>query len=181
MKKTAFLFSLLLISIASCSGNKTQQLQNATSNPDSLIGKNTYVNPNDGKTYTSEGAFKEYSPEGGVMPSSGNVRPVNIVLLTNQNELESIVGIDNLANFIKGADEVVKKELTNTKEAGRIMIQYTLYVHKKPDISLSYDGNFLKKDLQRVSDKLEKYSANNRIKRDSCIFQNIYEVNKNGK
>lgn len=53
MKQPLLYIALTLFT--SCTENNTSNQINATNNPDSLTGKNTYVNPVDGNTYYTNG------------------------------------------------------------------------------------------------------------------------------
>jgi len=178
MKQNPVIAGVLLSLLISCSENKPTEQSTATNNPDSLAGKSTYVNPVDNKSYTTDGQFKEYTPEGGVTRVEGPVQPLNVVLLTDQQLLPNIISIEKLADFIKGADTVVIKQLTPVKESGQVLIQYTLYANKKPTIGISYKGTIQPKDITAVSNKIEQYSDHIRTQRDSCIFQCIFGINE---
>jgi hypothetical protein len=181
MKQTIFYIVLALTLLSSCSENKTSKQNSATSNPDSLAGKSTYVNPADGKSYSTDGKFKEYNAEGGVKSESGPVQPLNVVLLTDQKKIPSIINIDKLADFIKGVDNIAIKELSSVKESGQFILQFTLYSDKKPKVKLSYKGDLKANDLNEVSQKVEQFSLDTRTDKDSCIFQSFYGVNEKHK
>jgi hypothetical protein len=178
MRQKTFYIGLALALITSCSENKTSKQNTVTGNPDSLAGKNTYVNPADGKTYYTNGKFKEYTPEGVVKSVSGPVQPLYGVLLTDQKTIRSIINIDKLANFMKGVDKIAIKELSSVKESGQFILQFTLYSDKKPKVDLSYKGELKTKDLNKLSGKVEQFSLDTRTEKDSCIFQSVYGVNE---
>jgi hypothetical protein len=179
MKQPLLYIALTLFT--SCTENNTSNQINATNNPDSLTGKNTYVNPVDGNTYYTNGEFKDYTPEGDIKPASGPIQLSNVVLLTEQNKIPDIIPVEKLANFIKGVDTVVIKELTGVKESGQIILQFTLYSDKKTMVQLSYNGDFKTKNLEGVSEKVKQFSLNTRTYKDSCIFQSLYSVNQEQK
>ena len=181
MRQTTFYIGLALTLLTSCFENKTSKQNTVTSNPDSLAGKSTYVNPADGKTYSTDGKYKEYTPEGGVKSVSGPVQPLNVVLLTDQKKIPSIINIDKLADFIKGVDNIAIKELSSVKESGQFILQFTLYSDKKPKVNLSYKGELKTKDLNELSQKVEQFSLDTRTEKDSCIFQSVYGVNEKEK
>jgi hypothetical protein len=180
MKQVLLTLAAAFAIFSSCSENKnnksTKQI-NATDNPDSLKGKNIYVNPVDNKTYETEGEFEEYHPDE-LKKYEGSVQPLNIVLLTDQNKIPLMIPIDTLAEFIKGADAIVMKQLASVKEKGQILVQFTLFANKKAKIGMSYKGDLKTKDLSAVSNKLEKYSSAIRTKYDSCVYQSIYGINE---
>jgi len=178
MKPTTLYVALALALLSSCAQNKTVTPITATSNPDSLAGKSTYVNPADGKTYTTDGEYKKYTPEDGVKTANGPVQPLNVVLLTEESKIPAIINIDKLADFIKGVDTVVIKNLTGIKESGQIILQFTLYADKKPKQTISFKGNFKSTNLNTLSQKVDQYSADTRTQKDSCIFQTVYGVNE---
>lgn len=179
MIQTTVYIALALALLSSCTeNNNNAKPTTATSNPDSLAGKSTYVNPADGKTYTTDGEYKKYTPEDGVKKVSGPVQPLNVVLLTDQSAIPAIINIDKLADFIKGVDNVVIKDLATVKDSGQIILQFTLYAHKKPGLVLSYKGNFKNVQLNELSQKVDLYGKDIRTQKDSCIFQSVYGVNE---
>jgi hypothetical protein len=177
MKQKSFILSILIALLISCSENKPANQNTATNDPDSLTGKSTYVNPVDNKAYTTEGEFKEYKPEGGVVPVEGPVQP-QIILLTDQDRIARSIDIEKLGYFIKGTNELVIKQLNEVKEKGKIIIQFTLYANKKATIGISYNGDIKTKDLTEVSKKVEQYSSSIRTQQDTCIFQCVYSINE---
>jgi hypothetical protein len=177
MKKALLVSVTLLTILSSYSENKPANQQLATNDPDSLTGKSTYVNPVDNKTYTTEGEFKEYQPERGVIPVDGPVQP-QIILLTDQEAIAGMIDIEKLANFIKGANEIVIKQLHTVKEKGQLIVQYTLHADKKAKFVISYNGDFKRKDLTEVSNKIEQYSNTITTQKDSCVFQCVYRINE---
>jgi len=172
-------FSLALV--ISCSENRASKQNSVTNNPDSLIGKKTYVNPVDGKSYTTDGEYKEYTPEGGVKTKSGPVQPLNVVLLTEQSKIPAIISIDELAEFIKGVDSVVIKQLSDVKDTGQIILQFTLFSDKKAKVAISYQGSIKTEHLNELSKKIEVFSFNIRTQKDSCVFQSVYGLNEGRK
>jgi hypothetical protein len=178
MRQITFYSGLALLVLISCSENKTSNQNAVTNNPDSLAGKSTYENPADGKTYSTDGKYKEYTPEDGVKPVSGPVQPLNVILLTDQNKIPGIISIDKLADFIKDIDNTVIKELAGVKEKGQIILQFTLYADKKPKVGLSYKGDLKTENLNKVSQKVEQSSLGIRTEKDSCMFQSHYGVNE---
>jgi hypothetical protein len=177
MKKALLVSGTLLAILFSCSENKAGNQQLATNDPDSLTGKRTYVNPVDNKTYTTEGEFQEYQPEGGVIPVDARVQP-KIVLLTDQEAIAGMIDIEKLANFIKGENEIVIKQFHTAKEKGQLIVQYTLHADEKAAFVISYNGDFKRKDLAEVSNKIEQYSNTIRTQKDSCVFQCVYSINE---
>ncbi|OQP53422.1 hypothetical protein A4H97_23530 [Niastella yeongjuensis] len=183
MKKASLALATILVILTSCKENKsTKETEStkqiiATDNPDSLIGKKAYVNPVDNKTYQTEGEFKEYHPDE-YKKYDGPVQPLQIILLTDQNKIPAMINIDTLADFIKGADDVVIKQLAAVKDTGEILVQFTLFANKKAGIRMSYKGNLKTKDLTLVSNKLEAYGSRIRTKNDSCILQGLYGINE---
>jgi hypothetical protein len=171
-----YLFGLVLTLFTSC-GEQTANNQNATNDPDSLNGKENYVNPVDGKTYSAKGGFTKYEPDGGVKPVSGTVKTLNIVLLTEQDKLERIIGVERLANFIKSMDTIVDREFAGVKEKGEILIQFTLYADKKPSTIISFSGNVDTLCLSKTANEIDRLSASARTLEDSCTYQSHYGVN----
>lgn len=150
----------------------------ATSNPDSLPGKDAYVNPIDKNTYVSEKGWKTYHPEGGVKWDAGSVQMEKIILLTDQQILPSLISIDSLGDYVNGIKAIVLKQLANVKEKGEVMIQYTLYAGKKPNIRLSYKGGLNEKPLFALKELIDAKSKSVRTVKDSCVFQVLYSVNE---
>jgi hypothetical protein len=179
-KHVQFIFITLLSLMYSCTDNKKSQLENATDDPNNLAGKNTYMNPVDGKIYSfSSTAVTSTSTKiNSDRFVNTNITPTSLVLLTSKSKIEGIIGFDKLASFVSSTDSVFIEELSSSKEIGKIIVQYTLYAHKKPEISLSYDGDFSNKTLQNVSDKLESFCTKQRTIKDTCVFQNVFEINK---
>lgn len=172
------LIIILFAIISSCTNNRTKETKTITEVADSLDGKDGYLNPVDNKIYIAERGFKEYNPEDGVRKYEGRVQPINIVLLTDQNELEKVITVQELSDFIGGADSIMMKELANVKDSGQILFQYSLYADKKAKIDLSFKGVFKNEDLNRVFQEIELYSDEIRTERDSFLFQCIYAVNE---
>lgn len=194
MKQT-FILSTLLVLLAACGEHPqpsgavsetsavTTATENgiataATSNPDSLPGKDAYVNPIDKNTYVSEKGWKTYHPEGGVKWDAGSVQMEKIILLTDQQILTSLISIDSLGDYVNGIRAIVLKQLANVKEKGEVMIQYTLYAGKKPNIRLSYKGSLQEQPLLALKDKIDVRSKDIRTMKDSCVFQVLYSVNE---
>lgn len=150
----------------------------ATSNPDSLPGKEAYANPIDKNTYVAEKGWKTYHPEGGVKWDAGSVQMEKIILLTDQQILPSLISIDSLGDYVNGIKTIVLKQLANVKEKGEVMIQYTLYAGKKPNIRLSYKGGLNEQPLFALKDLIDAKSRSVRTMKDSCVFQVLYSVNE---
>ena len=165
--------------ITSCTSDGLPNNKTVAADPDSLIGKNTYVNPADGITYSTDGEFVEYSPEDGIKKLNGSVQPSGLVLLTDQYELENIIDINYFIEIIKGIDAIVVDELASVKEQGKVVLQINLYTDRVTEIHLACEG-VNSDDLGGVYKTVEKYCKDIKTKRDSCIFQNIYILNSYG-
>ena len=176
--RSAISYLLLLLPAGcfmSCSENKTSNAQ-ATGNPDSLEGKQVYLNPADGKAYSSAGAFKSYGPEGGVVPQYGPAVLKKVILLTDEHTLEQVVDIDTLDHYFSVDSNTLSTVLKDYKKEGELLIQFTLYAGKKPQIIVSYDGDFDKATLQQVNDQLNRNCSYYRVRKDSCTYQALYHT-----
>ncbi|RAJ83285.1 hypothetical protein CLV59_103249 [Chitinophaga dinghuensis] len=169
------------LSIVACNASKSTNppidAVKTASEPDSLIGKNNYANPVDGKVYASSEKFKEYTPDGGTRKPKGPNYVKNVTLLTTQQEVPGIVSIDTLAEFIKGQEAFVLKNIQGIKTVGRLLIQFHLHHGAKPTVMVSYDGDFDKNQLQQLDADLRQYCVNHRTKKDSVVYQMLFMVN----
>ncbi len=179
--KQLIIITFLFAIFSSCSdGNSTEQ-ETITGNPDSIGGKRTYLNPVDNKAYVTEGEFETYTPDDGVKKLDGSVQPINIILLTDQNELEKVISVQDLSDFIGGVEDILINDFSSVKDSGQILFQFTLYSDKRAKTDLSYNGDFKNKDLNNVFQKIEQYGNDIRTQRDSCVFQCNYAVNEEQK
>jgi len=142
-----------------------------------LNGKSSYVNPVDGKVYSTDSGFKKYEPDAGIKPANGPVKTLNIVLLTDQNKLENIIGVKKLASFIKSTDSIVYSQFSEAKEKGEILVQFTLYSDKKPKVEVSFSGSIDTLYLRRAVTEINNRSSQARTLKDSCVYQSHYGVN----
>jgi hypothetical protein len=182
MRYFNILFSVLIgLSVIACNSSTTTKppidAAKTANDPDSLIGKNNYANPVDGKVYAGSGKFEEYTPEEGTPKPKGPNYLKNITLLTSQQELPAIISIDTLAAFIKGEEAVVLKEMNGITAVGRLLIQFNLYHATKPTVTLSYDGDFDKKQLSKLDASLHQYCDHHRTQKDSAVYQILFMVN----
>ena len=171
--KKLFHLTIATLLVTSCNTSTPS----VTNDPETLKGKNTYENPADGKVYSTDGEFVEYTPENGLKEVEGPVQPASVILLTNENELDRIIGFDPLVNFLNEVDEVVQETLGAVKEKGKIVIQFNLYSNKEPKLSLAFGGEIKSEDLDKVYKEIEAFCLETRTKEDSCIFQNVYIIN----
>jgi hypothetical protein len=65
-----------------------------------------YKNPVDGKAYVAPNGWVTYKPEGGVPERHERVRILNVRLLQDQEEMATRVAPEDLADYVKLANEV---------------------------------------------------------------------------
>lgn len=177
MKKSVWAI-LLLLGLSACRSTGSAGERDATNDPDSLTGKNTYVNPVDGKEYSTEGEFVEYIPEGGVKEQEGRVRSGGIILLTSESELSNMISVEELADFIKEVDALIVQELAEVEEQGKLVIQFTLHSEQASVISMGYEGELNEDELGTLFTQVEAFTQPFQVRQDSAVFQSVYYLNE---
>ncbi len=147
-----------------------------TSSPDSLEGKQVYLNPADGNTYSTPGAFKTYEPEGGITPQYGPAVLQKIILLTDERTLERVISIDTLTHYLDSDSNTLATVFKDYKQKGDLLIQFTLYDRKQPKITVSYDGSFDTIILRQLDNRLQRNCSYYRTNTDSCTYQTLYST-----
>ncbi|PSK92607.1 hypothetical protein [Taibaiella chishuiensis] len=175
--KTLLLCLCLPVSgLLSCSGNKTSGRAGITSNPDSLEGKQVYLNPADGNTYSTSGAFETYGPEGGTTPKYGPAVLQKIILLTDEPTMERVISIDTLDSYFDADSNTLAAVFKDYKQEGDLLIQFTLYAGKQPLIIVANNGNFDTAILRHLDNALQRNCSYYRTRMDSCTYQAFYRI-----
>lgn len=157
-------------------GNQDMKNNNLTNSPDDLSGKDTYVNPVDNKTYQTEGEWKEYTPEGKRI-GQGNVQTKQIILLTNENDIESRISVERLAEFIKNAEGIIYQEFNESDKKGELLIQFNINDTGIPKVSISLKDDVDEEITAQVDERLKEitgYATN----QDSVLFQLHISINE---
>lgn len=142
--------------------------------PSELSGKYIYINPVDGYTYESEGQWKTYNKKD-TPHIEGRILLKPIILLSNQNDMERIVGIERLASFIKLNESVIKKELSGIAGEGEVLIQFTLNTNTT-EIQMSFKGGLDSETLGNVLKELMIVCKHQTSFEDQYIYQLHYQI-----
>lgn len=165
---------ILFLGINACQ-NKDGNKNNITNSPDDLSGKNTYVNPVDNKTYQTKGGWKEYKSDE-KRTNRGNVETKQIILLTNENDIESRISVKNLADFIKEAENIIHQEFNKSDKKGELLIQFNINETGIPKVSISIKDDVDEKITTLVGKRLKKLKGY-ATKKDSVLFQLHTSIN----
>ncbi|RXM40515.1 hypothetical protein BOQ62_06050 [Chryseobacterium sp. CH21] len=140
--------------------------------------KNSYNNPIDKGTYTTEGTIKTYKNGNEVyVTDKGNkeTKLEKVIFLTGDSELKANSSIEDIKSVIDKTNKIFDNLFKDSKSEGKIMVQFELGV-KKNDIQFAVkddlDLEIMKEFEKRVNE--EKYPHS---KKDTIKFQLIYKVN----
>ena len=172
------LLIILTVGTSGCqnrNGNKDMKKHDIANLPDDLSGKDTYANPVDNKTYQTEGEWKEYSPEEKRV-DEGNVKTKQIILLTNENDIDSRISVESLAEFIKNAEDIIYKGYNKSDKKGELLVQFNINETGIPKISISLKDD-VDEEITTQVDKRLKEIKGYATKQDSILFQLHISIN----
>lgn len=113
----------------------------------------TYKNPVDGKTYVSPSGWVTYSPESRTLEANKKIRILNIRLLQGDDEMAARTTAEDLAVFIKSANEVAIQVFSSYDGQAVLMTQFTCQPDKC-EAKISSSGNPPHELLQSYDKKL---------------------------
>ena len=171
----SLLFVLIMATSACQNSNQETKKENTSSSPDELSGKDTYVNPVDNNIYQTEGEWIEYLPEEKRV-DQGIVQTKQIILLTNENDIEPRISVENLAEFIKNAEDIIFEEYKKSDKKGELLFQFNINDTGIPKVLISIKDDVDKEVTSQVAKKLEEIKGY-ATKQDSVVFQLHISIN----
>jgi len=106
----------------------------------SLVYKQTtYQNPIDGKGYVAPDGWVQYRPSGKNKAEAGPVNTKEVILLTDQAEIENAISVESLAAYIKDLEKVAQVQLgaLHAKAGQEVMLQCELTPGKVAQYTLA--------------------------------------------
>lgn len=140
--------------------------------------KNSYQNPIDNGTYTTDGTFKKYrNGEEVYITEKGNkeTKLESIIFLSSDADLEKNSSVEDINLIIDKTNKIFNDLFKNSEKSGKIMVQFDLG-KKKNEIQFAVRDDL---DLEIMKEFEERVNAENypNSKKDSVKFQLIYKVN----
>ena len=166
------------IGISSCQQGNQVKIDEAetASDPKELSGKKNYANPADGKVYASDQEWKRYSPADPVV-QTGAIKMEQVILLTEQGKIPTLIGVERLAEFIKKAEALVKESMEGSEKEGEMLVQVTLKEKASPGVDISLTEHVDEQKASLIYASIASLSEY-RTTRDSCAFQLHFTINK---
>lgn len=112
-----------------------------------------YQNPVDGKTYTANGGWQDYSPQN-PQPAGPNARVKlgDVRLLTDQTTIAANISSEDLSNYIKAVVSALEPVAEETQTPFQVMLQFELKPAEKVSIQIASQGEVGNEILQKIYD-----------------------------
>jgi hypothetical protein len=120
--------------------------------------QSSYINPVDGKTYTTPGEFRTYQPASPKDQSKQRVKNEGIVLLTGEQDLVARATVEDVAAFITQAAARARIVLARHVGTAAVMVQFNCQP-KLCRVQIAGDGKPSKILLQALHDSLASMQA----------------------
>ena len=97
--------------------------------------------------------------------------------MTNENEIEPLISIKSLADFIKRAEGIIYEEFENSDKVGELLIQFTLNDTGIPIVAISIKDDVDHEKTTQIDEKLQAIRGFE-TKKDSVLFQLQIGINQ---
>lgn len=112
-----------------------------------------YQNPIDGKTYTANGGWQNYSPQN-PQPADPNakVKLEGVRLLNDQDTIAANLSTEDLSSYVKAVTTALEPVALEAKTPFQVMLQFELKPSEKATIQIASQGEVTDEILQKVYD-----------------------------
>jgi len=140
--------------------------------------KNSYNNPIDNGTYTTEGTIKTYKNGNEVyVTDKGNkeTKLEKVIFLTGDSELKANSSIEDIKSVIDKTNKIFENLFKDSKSEGKIMVQFELG-KKKNEIQFAVKDDLDLEIMKEFEKQVNKEKFPN-SKKDTIKFLLVYKVN----
>ncbi|WP_278352440.1 hypothetical protein [Chryseobacterium gleum] len=140
--------------------------------------KNSYSNPIANGTYRTDGTIKTYKNGNEVYATDkGNkeTKLEKVIFLSGDSELKANSSFEDIKSVIEKTNRIFESLFKNSKNEGKIMVQFELG-KKKNDIQFAVKDDLDLEIMKEFEKQVNKEKFPN-SKRDSIKFQLLYKVN----
>lgn len=123
----------------------------------SAHGQERYDNPVDHRSYVTEGEFKTYKPDSEQDTSGQSVVTNGIHLLTGEPDLKQRVRVEDLASFIKSAEDKAYPILAKNKASALVLVQFDCQPNRF-EVKMASQGNPQESILQALYEAMKSLS-----------------------
>lgn len=123
----------------------------------SAHGEARYDNPVDHRTYITEGEFKTYKPETERDTTGQPVVTNGIRLLTGEPDLKQRVRVEDLASFIKSAENRAYPILAKNNAPALVLVQFDCQPNRF-EVKIASQGNPQESILQALHETMTSLS-----------------------
>ncbi len=118
------------------------------------FGEDRYDNPVDHRSYVTDGEFKKYTPEKPRDTTGQRVVTNSIRLLTGDADLKQRVRVEDLASFIKSAQDKAYPILGKNKTPALVLVQFNCEPNRC-EVEMASQGDPPKPILQELYDAMK--------------------------
>lgn len=136
-----------------------------------------YLNPIDGKTYVAPGGWRTYQPQPGVKrePADEKVKLEHVRLLTPEDEIASRTSIEDLAKFIKRAEQIASKVFGKSDKRLKLLVEFTCSPSGH-ELQIAHQPEDVNKGLLQAFHNALTKMDKLRVKNGKLVFQAQWTV-----